>query len=62
VFDKDVRVALSQPTAWVASQSSKNYSLGALWLYLESFTGRLPDYLEKVTEFGVEGVIKPDRK
>ncbi len=62
VFDKDVRVSLLQPTAWVASESKKNYSLGALWLYLEYSTDRLPNYMEKVTEFGVDNVIKPDRK
>jgi hypothetical protein len=62
VFEKDGRFPLSQPTAWVAKQSGKNYSLGALWLYLESQTGRLHEYMEKVTELGVESVIKPDRK
>lgn len=34
VFEKDVRVPLSQPTAWVSPLTKKQYSVGSLWLYL----------------------------
>jgi hypothetical protein len=34
IFDKDIRIPLSQPTAWISANSKKQYSLGSLWLYL----------------------------
>ena len=34
IFEKDVRLPLSQPTAWVSPISEKQYTLGALWLFL----------------------------
>jgi hypothetical protein len=34
VFEKDIRMPLTQPTAWVSPITKKQYSLGSLWLYL----------------------------
>jgi len=34
IFEKDIRLPLTQPTAWVGNSSKKQYSLGSLWLYL----------------------------
>lgn len=34
IFEKDVRVSILQPTAWVSPVSKKQYTIGALWLYL----------------------------
>lgn len=33
-FEKDVRVPLGQPTAWVSPLTKKQYTVGSLWLYL----------------------------
>jgi hypothetical protein len=34
VFDKEIKLALSTPTAWLSPLTKKQYSLGSLWLYL----------------------------
>lgn len=61
VFEKDVRVPLGQSTAWVSPVSKKQYSVGSLWLYLEFHTGHVADYLNKISEYGVDNVIISDR-
>jgi hypothetical protein len=62
VLDRDVRVSIRQPTAWVATQTNKTYNLGSLWLYLESATHRLSTYLDTLTELNLENVVVSDRK
>jgi hypothetical protein len=61
IFDKDIKLPLSQPTAWVSPLSHKQYSLGSLWLFLESHLKRINDYILKVTELGVDNVTISDR-
>lgn len=34
IFEKDVRLSMHQPTAWVSPVSKKQYTIGTLWLYL----------------------------
>lgn len=44
-----MRIPLSEPTAWISTDSKKTqYSLGALWLYLEYLLNREPNYVQKV--------------
>lgn len=62
IFEKDVKLPLTQPTAWVATDSKKQYNLGSLWLYLQYTTGSIFKYLERVTEYGLENVLVSDRK
>lgn len=45
LFEKDVRVPLGQPTAWVSPLTKKQYTVGSLWLYLEFRMGRATNYL-----------------
>ncbi len=61
IFEKDVRVALGQPTAWVSPLTKKQYSVGSLWLYLEFRMGHVTNYLEKISEYGVDNVTISDR-
>ena len=61
VFQKDIRLPVSQLTAWLSPISNKQYTLGSIWLYLQSHLKRIPDYLSKVSEYDIEAVIKPDR-
>lgn len=62
LFERGVRAELKQPTAWVATHSSYNYTLGALWLYLEHATHRLPTYIEALTDLDIRNVLISDRK
>jgi hypothetical protein len=34
LFEKEIRIPLSQPTAWVSPLTKKQYTVGSLWLYL----------------------------
>jgi hypothetical protein len=61
IFEKDVRIPLSQPTAWVSPLSKKQYTIGSLWLYLEFHMGNVTDYLNKISEYGVDNVTISDR-
>jgi hypothetical protein len=61
IFEKDVRVPLSQLTAWVSPLSKKQYTIGSLWLYLEFHIGSVTDYLNKISEYGVDNVTISDR-
>jgi hypothetical protein len=54
-------VPLSQPTAWVSPVTKKQYSVGSLWLYLETHAGHVADYLNKISEYGVDNVTISDR-
>ena len=61
ILEKDIRVPLTQPTAWVSPDSKKQYSIGSLWLFLESRLGHITDYMVKISEYGVDNVIVSDR-
>jgi hypothetical protein len=62
LFEKDVRIPFSQLTAWVSPLSKKQYTIGSLWLYLESRVGNITDYMNKVSEYGVDNVVVSDRE
>lgn len=62
VFEKDIRLPLSQATAWVSPISKKQYTLGSLWLYLEYHLKHITDYITKITEYGVDNVTISDRE
>lgn len=62
IFEKDIRLPLSQPTAWVSPISKKQYTLGSLWLYIESHLKHITDYINKITEYGVDNVTISDRE
>lgn len=49
IFEKDIKLPLSQPTAWVSPISKKQYSLGSIWLYLEYHQKNITDYVNKIT-------------
>jgi hypothetical protein len=34
-FDKDIKLALKTPTHWLSPITNKQYTIGAIWLYLE---------------------------
>jgi hypothetical protein len=61
IFEKEIKLSLTQLTAWVSPISGKQYSLGSLWLYMENHLKRIPDYINKVTELGVDNVTISDR-
>lgn len=61
IFEKDIKLPLSQPTAWVSPISHKQYSLGSLWLYLEHHLKRINDYLIKITDLGLDTVTISDK-
>ena len=48
-FDKDIKLPLSQPTAWVSTISQKQYSLGSLWLFMEYHLKKIDDYFNKIS-------------
>ena len=62
VLDKDVRLPLNHPTAWVSPITKKQYDLGSLWLYLEYHQKYITDYVIKVSEMGVDSVTVSDRQ
>jgi len=33
-FDKDIKLPLKTPTHWLSPITNKQYSIGAIWLYL----------------------------
>ena len=61
IFDKDVKLPLTQQTAWVSPISNKQYTLGSLWLFLEFHLKKINDYITKITEYGVDNVTISDR-
>lgn len=61
IFEKDVRVSINQPTAWVSPLSKKQYTIGSLWLYLE-FSNNMGDYMTRISEIGVDIVTISDRE
>lgn len=62
LFDKDIRLPLNQPTAWVSPLTKKQYSLGSLWLFMEYHLQHITDYLSKIAEYGVDNVTISDRE
>lgn len=61
IFDKDIKMSLNTPTAWVSQHTKKQYSLGALWLLLECHNAPAGEYMKKVSEYEVETVNVADR-
>lgn len=61
IFEKDVRLPINQPTAWVSPLSTKQYSVGSLWLFMENHLKRINDYITKVSEYGLDSVTISDR-
>lgn len=61
IFEKDIRIPLQQATAWVSPLSKKQYTIGSLWLYLEFYIGNITDYINKISEYGVDNVTISDR-
>jgi hypothetical protein len=61
IFEKDVRLPLNQSTAWLSTLTKKQYTLGSLWLYLEFHLTHITDYLNKISEYGVDNVTISDR-
>ena len=49
IFDKDVKIPIDQPTAWVSTISKKQYSVGSLWLFMEHHLKKIQDYITKIT-------------
>ena len=49
LFEKDIKLPLTQPTAWVSTISQKQYSLGSLWLFMEHHLKHINDYIIKIT-------------
>jgi hypothetical protein len=41
VFEKDIRLPLSQLTAFVSPLTNKQYTIGSLWLFLEDHLKRV---------------------
>jgi len=61
IFEKDIRMPLTQSTAWLSTLTKKQYTLGSLWLYLEFHLQHITDYLNKISEYGVDNVTISDR-
>lgn len=62
IFEKDIRVSMSQPTAWISPMSKKQYTIGSLWLFLDYNAGHINDYMNKISEYGVDNVTISDRE
>ena len=58
-FDKDLRFPLKTPTAWLSPHTNKQYTMGAIWAFLEFKDDS--EYLTKVTEFDVERINVADK-
>ncbi len=52
-FDKDIKMPLNTPTAWISTHTKKQYTLGSLWLYMEFYVKNITDYIKKVSEYDV---------
>ncbi len=59
-FDKDIKLLLKTPTAWLSPITKKQYSLGAIWLLLECKDKS--EYLMKTTELDVEMINIADKE
>lgn len=59
-FDKDIKVLVKTPTAWLSPITNKQYTLGALWLFLECKDKT--EYLTKATELEVEMINIADKE
>lgn len=63
IFDKDLRLPLNSPTAWVSPITKKQYDLGSLWLYIEYHLKYIAtEYVMKVSELGLQSVTVSDRQ
>jgi hypothetical protein len=60
-FDKDIKLLIKSPTAWLSPITNKQYSLGAIWLYLEC-KDKSTEYLTKATELEVEMINIADKE
>jgi hypothetical protein len=61
IFEKDIRLPVTTPTAWVSKITKKQYSLGSLWLCMENHLKFINDYLAKVSELGLDMIVISDR-
>jgi hypothetical protein len=48
-------------SAWVSPITKKQYTIGSLWLFLEHNLKHIDDYMNKITEYGVENITISDR-
>ena len=62
LFEKDIRMPLNMPTAWVSNLTKKQYTLGSLWLFMEYHVKNVTDYINKISDYGVENVVISDRE
>lgn len=58
-FEKDIKLPLKTPTAWLSPITNKQYSIGAIWLFLE--TKDQIEYLTKATELDLEMINIADK-
>lgn len=51
VFGSQLKLPLDTPTAWQPQDNLKRYTIGDLWLFLESNRTDLSNYYQRVGEF-----------
>jgi len=57
----NLEVNLSHPTAWKPKHSGKQYTIGALWLFLKNKDNKdIRSYIKECSKSGVEIVSRPD--
>ncbi len=62
VIEKTLIFPMNTPTAWISPLSGKRYSLGSLWLFMESEFARVKNYMDKVFEHEVEPISVADKE
>lgn len=60
-FEKDIKFPLKTPTAWLSPITNKQYTIGAIWAYLE-FKDNSSHYPAKTTDYDVEMINIADRE
>jgi hypothetical protein len=60
-FSDDIKLKIDTPTAFVQSQSSKQYSIGSLWFYLKHRKDPLAVYKKEILKERIETVVGLDK-
>ena len=51
VFDSQIKLSLDTPTAWQPPDNNKRYTIGDLWLFMDSKRNATTNYYERINEF-----------
>jgi len=51
VFGSQIKLPIDTPTAWQPSDNNKRYSVGDLWLLLDSKKNGMTNYYQRISEY-----------